>query len=185
MTRYVLPSIRLWLVTLLVCVAGYATFLFGFAQIFAPFRANGSIIEVDGRAVGSELVAQKFTSERYFWPRPSAVDYDGMGAGGTNLSPTSEDLAARAAETVARYGATADDPLPADLVAASGGGLDPHISLAGALYQAERVAITRGLDVASVRDLIQDAAIAPGWVFAPEPIVNVLQLNLALDRLDE
>lgn len=182
---YLLPSIRLWLITLLVCVVGYAALLFGFAQLVTPFRANGSIIQIDGQAVGSELVAQSFTSERYFWPRPSAVDYDGMGAGGSNLSPTSEDLAARAAETVAAYGATAGNPVPADLVAASGGGLDPHISLAGALYQVERVATARGKDTASVRDLVQKAAFSPGWIFAPEPIVNVLQLNLALDRLEE
>lgn len=182
---YLLSSIRLWLVTLLVCVAGYALLVFGVAQTFAPYQANGSIIEVDGRAVGSELVAQDFTSPGYFWPRPSAVDYDGMGAGGSNLSPTSEDLAARAAKTVARYGVTAENPLPADLVAASGGGLDPHISLAGALYQTDRVAAARGVDPVPVRQLAYDAAIAPGVIFAPEPIVNVLQLNLALDRFGQ
>ena len=180
---YLLPSIRLWLVTLLVCVAGYALLVFGFAQIFAPYRANGSLIEVNGQVVGSELIAQDFTAPGYFWPRPSAVDYDGMGAGGSNLSPTSEVLAERAAETVARYGATSENPIPADLVAASGGGLDPHISLAGALYQADRVASARHLAPAEVRRLIQEAAFAPGGIFAPEPIVNVLKLNLALDRL--
>lgn len=180
---YFLSSIRLWLITLLVCVVGYALLVFGFAQTFASYKANGSIIELDGRAVGSELVAQDFTTPGYFWPRPSAVDYDGMGAGGSNFSPTSDDLAARAADTVARYGATEQDPLPADLVAASGGGLDPHISLAGALYQAERVAQARGLDVGPVRQLAYDAAIYPSVVFSPEPVVNVLQLNLALDRL--
>jgi K+-transporting ATPase ATPase C chain len=180
---YLLPSFRLWVVTLVVCVAGYTALVFGFAQTFTPFRANGSIVETGGRVVGSELVAQDFTSPGYFWPRPSAVDYDGMGAGGSNLSPTSEDLATRAAETVARYGATGSTPLPADLVAASGGGLDPHISLAGALYQADRVAAARGLDPAPVRQLAYDAAFAPGGVFASEPIVNVLQLNLALGRL--
>jgi potassium-transporting ATPase KdpC subunit len=182
---YLLPSLRLWLVTILVCVVGYAALLLGFAQTFAPHEANGSIVEIDGRAVGSELVAQDFTSPRYFWPRPSAAGYDGMGAAGSNLSPTSEELAARAVETIDRYGATPDNPVPADLVAASGGGLDPHISLAGALYQAERVAAARGLDKSRVRKLAYDAAIAPGAIFAPEPIVNVLQLNLALDRLEE
>jgi len=183
--NYFLPSIRLWLITLLVCVVGYAALLFSFAQTVTPFRANGSIIKIGGRPMGSELVAQKFTAARYFWPRPSAVDYDGMGAGGSNLSPTSEDLAARAAETVARYGATAGNPLPADLVAASGGGLDPHISLAGALYQVDRVAMARDMDSAWLRDFVRETAFSPGWVFAPEPIVNVLQLNLALDRRGE
>lgn len=180
---YILPSIRLWLVTMLVCVIGYALLVFGFAQIVSPYRANGSLIELDGRTVGSELIAQNFTSPDYFWPRPSAVDYDGMGAGGSNLSPTSDELEARAADTVARYGATADNRVPADLVAASGGGLDPHISLAGALYQAGRVAEARDLAPEQVRQLVHDAARAPGGIFAPQPIVNVLQLNLALDRL--
>lgn len=179
---YLLPSIRLWLVTLLVCVVGYVALMLAFAQTATPWRADGSIIMRDGQAVGSELVVQNFTAPEYFWPRPSAADYDGMGAAGSNWSPTSEDLAARAAETVARYGATADNPIPADLVAASGGGLDPHISLDGALYQAGRVAEARGLTEAEVRDLVTSLAHAPGGVFAPEPIVNVLQLNLALDR---
>ncbi len=180
---YLLPSLRLWLVTMLVCVAGYTALVLGFAQTFAPYEANGSIVEVGGRAVGSDLVAQDFTSPRYFWPRPSAASYDGMAAAGSNLSPTSEELAARAEETVARYGATPDNPVPADLVAASGSGLDPHISLAGALYQADRIAGARGIPVAQIRRLAYDAAAAPGGVLAPEPIVNVLQLNLALDRL--
>lgn len=183
MMTYLLPSLRLWLVTMLICVVGYAALVYGVAQTLNPYRADGSIVEVNGRAVGSALVAQNFRSPGYFWPRPSAADYDGMGAAGSNLSPTSQDLAARAAETVARYGATPDNPVPADLVAASGGGLDPHISLAGALYQAERVAQARGLPTAQVRRLASDAATAPGGILAPEPIVNVLQLNLALDRI--
>lgn len=185
MMNYLLPSLRLLLVTILVCVVGYASLMLAFAQIFAPYRANGSIIERSGQAIGSELVAQDFTSTRYFWPRPSAASYDGMAAAGSNLSPTSEELRAHAVETVARYGATTDRPVPADLVAASGGGLDPHISLAGALYQAERVAAARGLDLERVRQLVHHTGDAPGGIFAPEPIVNVLQLNLALDRLEE
>lgn len=180
---YLIPSLRLWLVTLLVCVVGYSLFVLAFAQSVAPFRANGSIITIDGRAVGSELVAQNFTSDRYFWPRPSAADYDAMGAAGSNLSPTSETLAKRAAETVARYGATPANPVPADLVAASGGGLDPHISRVGALYQVQRVARARGIAAAKVQQLVDDSMIVPGGPFAPDPIVNVLQLNLALDRL--
>ena len=180
--QYLLPSLRLWLVTFLVCVIGYTALVLGFAQGLVPFQANGSIIEADGRAVGSQLIAQDFKSPRYVWPRPSAVDYDGMGAGGSNLSPTSPDLAARAAETVARYGATPENPVPADLVAASGGGLDPHISLEGALYQAGRVAAARGLPAAEVERLIEAQAVSAAGPFAPERIVNVLELNLALDR---
>ena len=181
--NYILPSLRLWIATFLVCVVGYGALMLAFAQTVTPFRANGSIIEVEGRPVGSQLVAQDFTSPEYFWPRPSAADYDGMGAAGSNLSPTSPDLAARAAETVARYGATPENLVPADLVAASGGGLDPHISLEGALYQAGRVAAARGLPAAEVERLIDAQAVSAAGPFAPERIVNVLELNLALDRL--
>lgn len=181
--RYILPSIRLWLVSFLVCVVLYTALILGFAQTLAPYSANGSIIEAGGRAVGSELVAQKFTSPRYFWPRPSAPDYNAMGAAGSNKSPTSPDLTARAQETIAAYGATAANPIPSDLVAASGGGLDPHISLAGALYQVERVAEARGLSPAAVRQLVEGKATSVGGALAPERIVNVLMLNLALDRM--
>ncbi|WDA40975.1 potassium-transporting ATPase subunit KdpC [Erythrobacter sp. BLCC-B19] len=181
--QYILPAIRLWLVTVLVCVVLYTGLILGFAQVAAPFSANGSIIEAGGRPVGSALVAQKFTSPRYFWPRPSAPDYNAMAAAGSNKSPTSPDLTARAQETLAAYGATAANPVPADLVAASGGGLDPHISLAGALYQVDRVAAARGLAPAAVRQLVEDQATSVGGALAPERIVNVLTLNLALDRL--
>jgi K+-transporting ATPase ATPase C chain len=182
--QYILPAIRLWLVTFLVCVVLYTALILGFAQGITPYSANGSIIEVGGKAVGSELVAQKFTSPRYFWPRPSAPDYNAMGAAGSNKSPTSPDLTARAQETIAAHGATAANPIPADLVAASGGGLDPHISLAGALYQVERVAEARGLSPAAVTKLVEGQATGVGGAFAPERIVNVLTLNLALDRLE-
>ena len=179
---YILPSLRIWAATLAICVAGYVLLILVFAKAFAPHQAQGSIVEVDGRAVGSELVAQSFSSPEYFWPRPSAVDYDGAGAGGSNWSPTSPDLATRAAETVARYGATEADPLPADLVAASGGGLDPHVTLEGALYQVERVADARGLPEDEVRRQVERMAESAGGPFAPDRIVNVLAVNMALDE---
>lgn len=182
---YLLPSLRIWAATLAICVVGYVLLVFGFAQAVAPHQAEGSIVEVDGQAVGSELVAQGFSSSEYFWPRPSAVDHDGAGAGGSNWSPTSPDLAVRAAETVARYGANEADPLPADLVAASGGGLDPHITLEGALYQVERVAGARGLPSGEVRELVEDLAKSAGGPFAPDRIVNVLALNMALDDANQ
>jgi K+-transporting ATPase ATPase C chain len=181
--NYILPSLRLWIVSFVVCVVGYGALILAFAQTVTPYRANGSIIEVDGQAVGSELIAQNFTSPRYVWPRPSAVDYNGMGAAGSNKSPTSADLTARATETLTAYGTTAANPIPADLVAASGGGLDPHISLEGALYQAGRVAEARGIPVSDVERLIEAEAFSAAGPLAPERIVNVLRLNLALDRL--
>ena len=183
--QYILPSIRLWLVTFFVCVVLYTALILGFAQGVTPYSANGSIITVEGKAVGSELVAQKFTNPRYFWPRPSTPDYNAMGAAGSNKSPTSPDLTARAQETIAAYGATATNPIPADLVAASGGGLDPHISLAGALYQVDRVAEARGLTPAAIKQLVESQSTSVGGTLAPERIVNVLELNLALDRLEQ
>lgn len=181
---HILPSLRLWIATLVICVMAYGAVVLGFAQTVTPFQADGSIIVQNGKPIGSQLIAQNFIQDRYFWPRPSAADYNGMGAMGSNLSPTNEKLKQRAAETVSRYAAAEDDPIPADLVAASGGGLDPHISLAGARYQADRVAAARRLPVSSVEAVINRLAFAPGGAFAPDRIVNVLELNMALDRLD-
>lgn len=180
----ILSSIRIAAATMLICVAGYATAVWAVAQAIAPDTANGSLIlGEDGTIVGSRQVAQAFTRPEYFWPRPSAVDYDGGGAGGSNWSPTSTDVADRGREMVERYGATPENPLPADLAAASGAGLDPHISEAGALHQAARVAEARGLDRARVETLIRNAAYAPGGFLTQDRIVNVLELNLVLDRI--
>jgi len=179
-----LASIRIAVVTMLVCVAGYATAVWAVAQAITPDTANGSlIVSEDGTIIGSRQVAQAFTRPEYFWPRPSAVDYDGAGAGGSNWSPTSTDVADRGREMVERYGATPENPLPADLAAASGAGLDPHISEAGALYQVARVAEARGLDQVQVEALIRRAAFSPGGFLTQERVVNVLELNLVLDRL--
>lgn len=179
-----LASIRIAAATMLICVGGYATAIWAVAQAITPDTANGSlIVSDDGTIVGSRQVAQAFTRPEYFWPRPSAVDYDGAGAGGSNWSPTSKDVADRGREMVELHGATPENPLPADLAAASGAGLDPHISEAGALYQAARVAEARGLDQARVEALIRGAAYAPGGFLTQDRIVNVLELNLALDGL--
>ncbi|ABS62638.1 Potassium-transporting ATPase [Parvibaculum lavamentivorans DS-1] len=180
-----IASIRLVAATMLICVAGYSAAVWAVGQVLMPGSAQGSLIAAaDGKVIGSSQVAQNFTEPRYFWPRPSAVDYNGAGAGGSNKSPTSTDIADRARETVARYGATAENPLPAELAAASGAGLDPHISERGALYQAARVAQARGLPQAGVEALIHEHAFAPGAFLAPDRLVNVLELNLALDRVE-
>lgn len=181
-----LASIRIAAATMLICVAGYASAVWAVAQAVAPDTANGSLItRPDGTIIGSRQVAQAFTRPDYFWPRPSAVDYDGGAAGGSNKSPTSTEVADRGREMVERYGATPQNPLPADLAAASGAGLDPHISEDGALYQAARVAEARGLDAAPVEALVRDAAVSPGGFLAGGRIVNVLELNVALDAMDE
>jgi K+-transporting ATPase ATPase C chain len=168
----------------LVAVVGYTAVMLGIAAVLAPDSARGSLIaREDGSIVGSRLIAQGFTHPAYFWPRPSAVGYNGAGAGGSNKSPTSPDLTARASETVAAYGATAENPLPAELAAASGGGLDPHITRRAALYQAARVAAARGLPPADVEALIRQHSFMPGGFLTPDPLVNVLELNLALNEL--
>jgi K+-transporting ATPase ATPase C chain len=158
--------------------------IWGVAQALTPATANGSLLMTsDGTVIGSRLIAQKFTQPRYFWPRPSAVDFNGAGAGGSNKSPTSADLTARAEEIIPLYGATAENPLPPELAAASGGGLDPHISEHAALYQAPRVATARGVAQEDIEALIRNQAFAPGGVLTPDRLVNVLELNVALDQL--
>lgn len=178
-------SLRLAAATLFLCVGGYTLVVWGVAQL-VPALAQGSLIErADGTLAGSRLVAQKFESPGYFWPRPSAPDFNAAGAGGSNESPTSSDLSARARRVVARYGATAARPLPAQLAAASGSGLDPHLSVRAARYQAARVAEARRIPLAQVHALIDSQAFAPGGALTPERLVNVLELNLALDQLSE
>ncbi len=179
-----ITSVRLVIATMLVCVAGYTAVILAFAQIVTPGSAEGSLIKGrDGKIIGSRLIAQSFTNAIYFWPRPSAVDYNAAAAGGSNKSPTSSDLTDRARRLIAQYGATAGKPLPAELAAASGSGLDPNITERAALYQAGRVAKARGLPPSPVEALVKKNAFSPGNALTPDRLVNVLELNLALDRL--
>ena len=177
-----IASLRLAVATITVCVVGYTGVILGVARLLTPDTANGSLLTaLDGTVVGSRLIAQQFTDPRYFWPRPSAVDYNGAGAGGSNKSPTSTDLTARAEALIAQNGATPENPLPPELAAASGSGLDPHISEHAAQYQAERVAAARGLPPSQIEALVRERAFAPGGPLTRERVVNVLELNLALD----
>lgn len=177
-------SIRIVLVTVLVCCLLYPLVILGLGQTLTLNSANGSLVRNGrGEIVGSKLLAQKFDRPEYFWPRPSAVDYNAAAAGGSNLSPTNPELRERAKALVARFEASGDDPIPADLVTASGSGLDPNITLAAANYQAARVAATRGLSVETVMELLDKYARRPGGALTPQPLVNVLLVNMALDRL--
>lgn len=183
MTQDLLSSVRVVLATMLLCVAGYTAAVLGFAQAVVPGRAEGSLIRgEDGAVIGSRLVAQGFAEPGHFWPRPSAVSYDASAAGGSNLSPANPLLAERAAEEIARHGG--GGPIPADLVTASGAGLDPHVTLEGALFQVPRVAEARGIDPAELTDLVEAMAFAPGGPLTDGRIVSALELNLALDGLD-
>lgn len=164
----------------LVTVAGW---------MFFPDKAAGSIVLHDGRAVGSQLLGQPFSSPKYFWSRPSATGphpNNGEASSGSNLAATNPALAQAAGERVARLRAADPgntQPVPIDLVTASGSGLDPHISPAAAEYQVARVARARGLNEAVVRQRVSEATEGRTFGLLGEPRVNVLQLNLTLDKL--
>jgi len=176
-------SLRVAVATMVIAVVAYTLVVLGVAKAVSPDAARGSLlVREDGTLVGSRLIAQKFERAGYFWARPSAADYNASGAAGSNKSPTSADLTGRAAKLAARYGATAERPLPADLAAASGAGLDPHITERAALYQADRVALARALPRARVESLIAKQSFSPGGPLTQERLVNVLELNLALDH---
>jgi K+-transporting ATPase ATPase C chain len=158
------------------------------AQILFPHQANGSLIVQDGRVVGSALIGQPFGGPAYLHPRPSAAGsgYDAANSSGTNLGPLSRKLIETVAQRVAAYrqdnGLAEDMPVPADAVTASASGLDPHLSPEAALLQADRVAQARGIATEQVRTLIETAVEGRGLGILGDPRVNVLLVNLALDR---
>ena len=182
------PALMVLLLLTLVTGVAYPLLVTGIAQAVFPAQAQGSLIVKDGHVVGSRLIGQPFDDPKYFWSRPSATSPFADNAGsstGSNLSPTNPDLikavqgrvdALRAADP----GNTA--PVPVDLVTASGSGLDPHISPAAALYQVARVARVRKLDPGGVRQLVERHTEGRSLGFLGEPRVNVLRLNLELDR---
>ena len=158
----------------------------GIAQAFFPDQANGQLLRHDATLIGSRLIGQPFTAPGYFHSRPSAAGdgYDAANSGGSNLAPTNRKLIARVAADVQRLHAeNPNTPVPADLVTSSASGLDPDISPAAAYFQAPRVARQRGLSETQVRSLIQAHIRKPQFGFLGESRVNVLELNLALDRL--
>ncbi|WP_377154159.1 potassium-transporting ATPase subunit KdpC [Roseateles sp. UC29_93] len=166
----------------------YPALVTGVAKTMFPFQAEGSLILHDGKVVGSELIGQNFSSPRYFWGRPSATGpmaNNATGSSGSNQGPTNPALVDAvkgrlSALKAADPGNTA--PVPVDLVSASASGLDPHISMAAARYQAARVARERGLPIEAVQRLIQANTEARDLAVLGEPRVNVLKLNLALDK---
>jgi potassium-transporting ATPase KdpC subunit len=165
----------------------YPLVVTGVAQVLFPRQANGSLILMDGKPVGSSLIGQPFEAPKYFWGRPSATSpfpYNAAASSGSNLGPTSEALMKVVKGRIdALKSADPDNPLPlpVDLVTASGSGLDPHISPASAAYQVRRVARARGMEEAMVRQLVTQHTEGRQLGVLGEPRVNVLALNLALD----
>jgi len=165
----------------------YPAFVWVVAQGFFPREANGSLITEKATVIGSRLLAQGFTGERYFHPRPSAAGqgYDAISSGGSNLGPISQKLIDTVKQRVADYrkenGLGPDAPVPADAVTTSASGLDPHISVQNALLQARRVAYARGMSDEGIRRRMEEQTEGRTlWIFG-EPRVNVLKLNLTLD----
>jgi potassium-transporting ATPase KdpC subunit len=189
MRETLLTSLRVTVVTLLLTGVAYPLAVTGVARVLFPRASGGSLVaDESGRIVGSALLGQGFVAPGYFQPRPSAAGdrgWDPLASGGSNLGPTSRKLRERVERDLARLRAgNADAPLPVpvELVTASGSGLDPHLSPEAALWQVPRVARARGLAEARVRAVLAESVEGRDLGFLGEPRVNVLLLNLALDR---
>jgi K+-transporting ATPase ATPase C chain len=165
----------------------YPVAVWALAQVGFSSQANGSLITVDGRAVGSTLIGQAFSQPQYLWGRPSAAGadgYDGMSSAGANRGATNLNLIDRVTSDLATWqAANGDAPVPVDLLTTSGSGLDPHVSPAGAEYQVARIAAARGISEDDVRAVIARHTEQPTLGFLGQPRVHVLEVNLDLDGL--
>ena len=188
MWQQILPGLRIKLFMTILLGVLYPLAITGISQLAFPHQANGSLITVNGKIVGSELIGQNFAKPEYFQPRPSAAGndgYDPTASGGSNYGPTSQKLADRVKASIDKFRKDNPDytgPLPADLVTASASGLDPHISPDSASAQAARVAKARGVSTDQVSRLAAQMTEGPDLGLLGEPRVNVLKLNLALDE---
>ena len=188
MWQQIAPGFKMMLVLTVLTGLIYPGVVTGLCQILFPAKANGSLIVRNGQVVGSELIGQNFKKPEYFQPRPSAAGndgYDPTASGASNYGPTNQKLIDRVKDSVASFRKSNPDysgPIPADMVTASGSGLDPEISPASAEAQAPRVAKARGIDAREVLDLVAAHTQGRDLGFLGEPRVNVLELNLALDQ---
>lgn len=183
-----LVAVRYTLITTLLLGIAYPLAITGIAQLTMPYKADGQLIHRNGQVIGSAIIGQNFSGPRYFHSRPSAAGngYDATNSGGSNLAPSSQELASRVANDVAAWHKRdpgARGPVPIGLVTTSASGLDPDISPAGAYYQVPMVAAARHLPQSTVRALVRSHIESRQWGFLGEPRVNVLKLNLALDAL--
>lgn len=189
MKTLIRPAVTLFILLSVITGLIYPLLVTGIGQALFPEQAAGSLIERDGKLIGSRLIGQNFTDPKYFWGRPSATGpypYNAAASGGSNLGPLNPALK-EAVESRVKALRIADPgnaaPVPVDLVTASASGLDPHISPAAAEYQVTRVARARGLAPETVRNLVTQQTENRQWGIFGEPRVNVLELNLALDPL--
>ena len=189
MGRHTAIAIRMAVVTIVVFGLIYPLAMTGIGQLLFPRQANGSLIRQNGKVIGSQLIGQQFTGPGYFHPRPSAAGkgYDATASGGSNLGPTSKvlvrDVKERIAAEMKQNPGLTRGRIPADMVTASGSGLDPDITIANAEAQISRVAKARAMPEAQVRQLVKANTTGRIFGFLGEPRVNVLHLNLALDKL--
>jgi len=196
--KHIRPAIVMIVVMTVITGIVYPLLMTGIAQAVFPYQANGSLIAKDGKVIGSALIGQNFTADKYFHGRPSAttepdpkdptktvpVPYAADNSGGSNLGPTSKALVDRVKDDAAKLAQeNPNTPIPSDLVTTSASGLDPDITPAGALFQVPRVAKARGLAEDKVRQLVEDHIAGRVLGIIGEPHVNVLQLNLALDAM--
>jgi K+-transporting ATPase ATPase C chain len=187
MVEHIKISIRITIVLLVITCGFYPALVWAIGQVAFRYQANGSLLERNGKPIGSELIGQNFASDRYFHPRPSAAGndgYDGTASGGTNLGPTSKKLSDAIKDRVSKYSDTKlAGGIPADAVTASGSGLDPHISSGNALSQAARVARINNLSLEQVESLIRTRTEGRFLGIYGEPRVNVLLINLDLGKI--
>jgi K+-transporting ATPase ATPase C chain len=184
MKRNLLIAVLMTIVTTVLVGVIYPLLVTGIAQVIFPRKANGQLITQNGKLIGSSIIGQPFTGPQYFHSRPSAAGtgYDAANSGGTNLGPTNKTLIDRVAQDAKTLQAENPGvPVPVDLVTTSASGLDPHISIAAAEFQAPRVATARGMSGSQMEALIAAHTEGRQFGFLGEPRVNVLELNLALD----
>jgi len=186
MKKHLITSLLMTIATTILLGLIYPLVVWGLAQVLFHDKANGQMLHRNGEAIGSRIIAQPFTSAKYFHPRPSNAGngYDAANSGGTNLAPTNQKLIDRIqADANTLHHENPNQPVPVDLITTSASGLDPDISPAAAEFQVPRVAHERGVPESAIRDLVQKHTYPRDLGLLGEPRVNVLELNLALDEL--